>query len=361
MHKLTVSMIASAAAMLPALANADATLSLKLDPGLAAPLTSPQASRFNAGGALSVKPLANLTPWLGVGPTLSVIALQSNIKGVDAGAAWEAGIGAIVRRPHDANHSEWLDADFQVVKTGDLVRPAVSAGVGVAFPTSNAHNVWIGPFVRVQNIFPTTSNPNVDARDAKIVILGVSFEFEGVHSKPAVSDRDHDVVPDSEDLCPDVPGPASNNGCPLPMQAVVPVPAPVPSVVVPTPTPVAPVEFQLNERFQFDWDSAVLHDDATPILAEVVHGLLANTDYNVKIEGHASSEGNPDHNQVLSVNRAKSVYNWLVDHGVARERLTVVGFGSSKPVEDNATEAGRVANRRVEFEVVLTVSNGVSR
>jgi len=57
-------------------------------------------------------------------------------------------------------------------------------------------------------------------------------------------------------------------------------------------------------------------------------------------------------NQKLSQARAASVIAWLVAHGVAANRLSPQGFGASHPVADNATEAGRALNRRVEMQLV---------
>jgi len=67
------------------------------------------------------------------------------------------------------------------------------------------------------------------------------------------------------------------------------------------------------------------------------------------IEGHTDNVGTPEHNQELSGRRAGSVVNYLADHfGIERSRLTAKGFGSSRPVADNDSDAGRQKNRRIE-------------
>lgn len=88
-----------------------------------------------------------------------------------------------------------------------------------------------------------------------------------------------------------------------------------------------------------------------PALDEVALALKDNPKFRVQVDGHASSEGDDAHNQTLSEARATAVLDYLVTKGIAKDRLVSKGFGSTVPAETNATEAGRVANRRVEFVV----------
>jgi outer membrane protein OmpA-like peptidoglycan-associated protein len=360
LSKVSAAMLAgSLAILLPTIASAE-EVSVKLEPGVAIPLTHPQSDRFDVGGAVSGKLLAHPTSWFAFGPSLGVVALPSHLNGIETGTAYEAGIGAVIRRSHDNSstgldaNSPWVDADLQAVKTGNLLRPSASAAVGISFPTSVERTLWIGPFARIQGIFPTTDAPNVDTRSAKTAIFGLSFEFEGSHTK-VVSDRDHDGVPDSEDRCPDVPGPVSNQGCPLPVVQVVPLPPATPPQVEEI-VRQEPVFLQVNSKIQFNYDSAILLPASTTSLDYVVKQLDEHSNYRVKIEGYASSEGDAHHNQVLSLQRAQSVLNYLVAQGVDKNRLTALGFGIENPIADNSTQAGREANRRVEFEVVLTIT-----
>jgi outer membrane protein OmpA-like peptidoglycan-associated protein len=69
------------------------------------------------------------------------------------------------------------------------------------------------------------------------------------------------------------------------------------------------------------------------------------------VEGHTSSTGSAKLNDKLSLNRAFSVKSYLVGKGIAADRLTATGFGSSKPIADNKTKEGQNANRRVEFHL----------
>ncbi len=99
----------------------------------------------------------------------------------------------------------------------------------------------------------------------------------------------------------------------------------------------------------FDSDSAKLRPDSTPAL-EAVLGLIKNhPGSRWMIGGHTDNQGNGEHNQMLSQNRATSVIAWLKAHGVDANRLAPQGFGASRPVADNATANGRALNRRVEI------------
>ncbi|MNY77910.1 Outer membrane porin F precursor [compost metagenome] len=69
------------------------------------------------------------------------------------------------------------------------------------------------------------------------------------------------------------------------------------------------------------------------------------------MDGHTDSVGSDAYNQGLSERRAASVVDYLIGQGVAAEKLSSQGFGESKPIEDNGTDAGRAQNRRVEIHV----------
>jgi OOP family OmpA-OmpF porin len=71
----------------------------------------------------------------------------------------------------------------------------------------------------------------------------------------------------------------------------------------------------------------------------------------VEVGAHSDADGSEENNLALTEARAEAVVDYLVDAGVRRERLIAVGYGESQPVADNDTEAGKAANRRVEFAV----------
>jgi outer membrane protein OmpA-like peptidoglycan-associated protein len=361
--KMTIGMLAGLGLLLVPNTSHASDVTLKVEPGVAVSTSTPQASRFNAGGDISVKALFGLTPWLDVGPSVSFLALDnSNRTDQTTGTALGLGGGARVKRPHDASNkgeglgavSPWVDADAQYIRTGNLDRAGVSIGAGASVPTSDARTLWVGPFARYQDIVQSPKQ-GFDSTDAHVIIVGVSLEFGPkavkkveppcVEKEVVLSDRDHDGTPDVTDRCPDVPGPKDNFGCPYP---------------VPVPTPVVgpPVVFELKQKVQFAWDSSVLKSSEHPALEEVTKSLLANKDYTVKIEGHASSEGQTERNNKLAQRRADEVAAYLVKNGVSKDRVTATGFGSSRPIATNETNVGRVSNRRVEFVVTIVVVKG---
>ena len=84
-------------------------------------------------------------------------------------------------------------------------------------------------------------------------------------------------------------------------------------------------------------------------MAEVVKLLHNSPALRLGIEGHTDNTSTPAHNQQLSEARARAVVAALTAQGIAGSRLQAAGFGQSKPLADNATEAGRAKNRRVEL------------
>ena len=99
----------------------------------------------------------------------------------------------------------------------------------------------------------------------------------------------------------------------------------------------------------FDVDSAVIRDESKPTLDKIVAMLKSEPAMQLIIEGHTDSDGSTEHNQVLSQQRAESVKSYLVAAGISSSRLSVEGYGESKPVVSNATATGKAQNRRVEL------------
>ena len=102
----------------------------------------------------------------------------------------------------------------------------------------------------------------------------------------------------------------------------------------------------------FDVGSANLKPESFSILDGVVSTLLENPDAKVQIAGHTDSDGSTSYNQTLSEQRAMSVYNYLVNHGVSSRNLTTIGFGESQPYVPNTSAANKAQNRRIEFTVL---------
>ncbi len=94
--------------------------------------------------------------------------------------------------------------------------------------------------------------------------------------------------------------------------------------------------------------SATLTEEAKATLNVVANRLLRQPT-TVEVQGHTSDTGNFDFNMKLSEQRAKSVRSYLISRGVSGERITVRGFGPTKPIASNDTAEGRRANQRVEL------------
>ena len=102
----------------------------------------------------------------------------------------------------------------------------------------------------------------------------------------------------------------------------------------------------------FAFDRYDIQPRFQPILDEVAETLRAYPSTFIDIYGHTDSVGSDAYNQGLSQNRAQSVANYLAARGVNPARIATQGFGESRPIADNSTEAGRAANRRVEIRIV---------
>ena len=128
-------------------------------------------------------------------------------------------------------------------------------------------------------------------------------------------------------------------------------PAPV-AQAAPPPPPAPPAKKKIVLRsVHFDFDKATLKADAKPILEEAVQVLKQEGSVDIVVEGHTDSVGTDQYNLGLSRRRAETVRSYLVDHGIARSRITAEGMGESKPVASNDTADGRAQNRRVELHV----------
>jgi OOP family OmpA-OmpF porin len=190
---------------------------------------------------------------------------------------------------------------------------------------------------------------------------------------PPPPDRDHDGILDSVDACPDVAGVPTNdpktNGCPLPppnpdrdkdgilneVDACPDDAGPANADPKKNGCPLARDEngqIKISEQVKFAENSAQILKDSDTVLNAVVDILTAHPEIEkLKVEGYTDSKGSAVYNKNLSKQRAASVKAWLVKHKVDGKRLESDGFGAERPIDDNATEAGRKNNRRVEFHI----------
>jgi outer membrane protein OmpA-like peptidoglycan-associated protein len=102
-------------------------------------------------------------------------------------------------------------------------------------------------------------------------------------------------------------------------------------------------------EFSFEVNRATLRADHYATLDSIINLMVDNPTLVVRISGHTDNTGNEAHNQRLSTNRAKVVAEYLVGNGIAENRVSFEGFGSTKPIAPNTTTVGRGKNRRVEM------------
>ena len=102
----------------------------------------------------------------------------------------------------------------------------------------------------------------------------------------------------------------------------------------------------------FDTDQFDLKPESKTELEKLVSLLKNNGKIRIEISGHTDNEGTAAYNLSLSQNRARAVYDYLIQHGIPAARLTFAGYGLTKPVDTNDTEQGRANNRRTEFKIV---------
>jgi outer membrane protein OmpA-like peptidoglycan-associated protein len=104
-------------------------------------------------------------------------------------------------------------------------------------------------------------------------------------------------------------------------------------------------------HINFSTDSATILPDSEPVMKEVAEVMKLNDKMEFRIEGHTDNTASQDHNQALSERRAQSVKAWLIGNGIPETRIDAIGCGENVPVADNATDAGKAENRRVEFVI----------
>lgn len=102
----------------------------------------------------------------------------------------------------------------------------------------------------------------------------------------------------------------------------------------------------------FDFDKSDLKEESFPELNNLADYMIQNVNLRIEIGGHTDNQGSDEYNEKLSLDRARSVYNYLIDKGVSASRLAYKGYGKSQPIATNETEEGRASNRRTEFKIM---------
>ena len=131
----------------------------------------------------------------------------------------------------------------------------------------------------------------------------------------------------------------------IPLQPIVPEKE---TASTPTVEPVKSKPIILRNVF-FETGSAELLPTSTNELNKLIKLLEDNPNLNIQISGHTDNVGSDADNQSLSENRARAVYQYLIDGTIAASRLKYKGYGENQPIDSNETEDGRKNNRRTEF------------
>jgi OOP family OmpA-OmpF porin len=212
-------------------------------------------------------------------------------------------------------------------------------------------------------------------------------DVKGVAAFKGCPDTDGDGIEDSRDMCPLVKGPLATNGCPdtdndgvndgidkCPQVAGDPTHSGCPDtdkdgiyddidkcITIPgTPTNNGCPELKKETKqlfqkalqgIQFETGKATIKSVSFPILNAIVNVMKENPGYKLNIGGHTDDVGEDAMNMTLSQDRASSVADYLIAHGVDPLRVTATGYGETQPVDTNKSVKGRTRNRRVELNV----------
>lgn len=162
--------------------------------------------------------------------------------------------------------------------------------------------------------------------------------------------------------CEEAPPPAPPPPAPAPPPPAPPPPAPAPppppppekpAPPAPPPAPPKPAELPVLDTIYFDANKTIINPTAAKALDRNGMILKQNPQIQVEVGGHTDSLGSAMANEKISEKRALSAKKYLQDKfDIPENQLMIKGYGSSKPIADNATQEGRSKNRRVEFRIM---------
>ena len=164
----------------------------------------------------------------------------------------------------------------------------------------------------------------IQDRGALSLLLGLNFHF-GAHPVTGPNDEDMDGVIDAQDLCLGTLAnvPVNEAGCP---------------------------QYRFNINLDFTFAAYQMADLVNHPDFDTVAFLNKNQNYALRIIGYTDSKGSQAFNQRLSQQRADSAKQYLLEQGIAAERISVLARGENEPLFDNDTDEHRLANRRIKFE-----------
>ncbi|NLW74880.1 MAG: OmpA family protein [Methanomicrobiales archaeon] len=149
-------------------------------------------------------------------------------------------------------------------------------------------------------------------------------------------DNDKDGIPDIRDACPNEPEVFNNfedtDGCPDTVKKEIDMPK----------------EQTLN-GVSFKSGSPEMTFESLQFVDPIIKKLKQYPEVTIEVRGHTDAVGDFNKNMKLSQMRAESVRQYIISKGINPERIRATGFGSSSPIADNRTAAGRAQNRRIEI------------
>lgn len=110
----------------------------------------------------------------------------------------------------------------------------------------------------------------------------------------------------------------------------------------------------LAKPAEFRPGSPILSWNGKTNLDQIIPILKAKPDWRFEIGGHISPSDTPDADRVVTERRAEAVAGYLGSEGISNIRMSVRGYGASRPIADNATEIGRLKNQRIEIRILST-------
>jgi OOP family OmpA-OmpF porin len=235
----------------------------------------------------------------------------------------------------------YLQLDLGPGLTGTLMRPYLRGTVGIDFRIAEA--LWLGPAMGYGRLFQV-DEPGAST-DAGYVFLAAALTFwpaRIVEPEPDFEVRTKVVTRfiHTRDTVRD-PAPPPKE----PDQDMM--------ALLDRALPMSATRVELLAPVLFEFDSDAIEPIGIAMLHEVAAELTRRPEIElVEIQGHADVRGSDDHNQDLSQRRALAVQSWLVEHGIAAERLQVAAHGEAAVIEQGAEEPSHQQTRRLNFRVV---------
>lgn len=119
----------------------------------------------------------------------------------------------------------------------------------------------------------------------------------------------------------------------------------------PTPQPEPNILQDAFDNLNFDFGKSTIRENSFPALDKLAQTLVEAKNWKIEIDGHTDDKGSDSFNQKLSQDRANAVKSYLVSKGVNADTITATGYGETKPIVKNDSDANRERNRRVEFKI----------